>query len=123
MTRRLNITEEELNIVHQVIREKGTTQTKLGKLIGCDSAQMSRKLGKADISLTFEEANGIYRALGEDSRLKFLQKDFTESSHMNHWRNLFQSYVSPLEQLYLNQLLDRRVQILDDLEKLKDKYS
>lgn len=121
--RRFKLNPEERSLIHQVMVEQGMNQSKLGKIIGIDSAQASHKLGKCDISLTPEEAQLIYAQLGEDERLLFLKRDFSPDPRLKYWKELFMGYVRPLQQVYTNQSPNMRASILEDLEGLVTKYS
>ncbi len=117
------LTFQQSDALREVIKRCGKTQTELSDKCGIAQSRLSEILrGRKHVNN--DVANKLYELLGKDDSLDFLLalKQKSADYQREPWRALFYTPIQKLEKVYHRHNYTTRVSILEDLEKLVEKY-
>ncbi len=125
----VGISEGQGKIIREVIKSQEKKILHVAKqLKGLNTSQFYHFLNGIKRIRT-EFVNDLYVILHRDERLKFLENlykanepDYFSSDFTDKWRNIYDTYSLKLRDVVINSSNKTRIQLIQDLEALIDKY-
>lgn len=113
---------EDRLILSRKLIEKNLSNHGLARLVGVSQPTISRFL-MGITGISNDTAGKIYASLGEDSNLDFLlQSPIGIKDPKKVWNDLYQSYVSQLRLVYCDLSVEKKAEIIGNLEALIKQY-
>ena len=119
---------QELAVLKRLTKNRFGTQQAFAHDLGVHSSTISR-IFNGNLNLTYVLAQQVYTSLGRVAELNFLEERFlpdqtltSQAGFERSWLNLYKGHLAELQKVYTTANNDKKVAIINDLERMVEKY-